>query len=489
MIVDNKIIKYIKNSCLLLALILVSCSDYLDTNIYGEPLLESFYKTPEDAERAVIAAYTPMREMYGRENFIASTSNDLLFGDIGTDDLLKGGARASDGPQLYEKELYNLTSSNKSVENIWKVNFKGVYFANLVLEKVPEIAFEDEARKKEIIAEAYFLRAYYYFDLVNTFGGVPLITEPLEVGEFNVPRTTQEAIYTLIEDDLKIAIPALPSRFDKGTDYLGHADKGAALGLMMRVSLYQNKMEQVKTYGDQLFTLSYKLEDDYGSIFNSVGEWGSGSIFEVNYSTNSDNLGGRMPHMMAPRSKGGIGFGQVKDDLRNEFEANDPRLDASFYNVTGGYGTEWFVRKYAWAPYTDYAIPSVGGKGNNANNIRIIRLSDAYLMYAEAIYNTDPGTAVEYVNKVRKRARGANAITVVPDLPAALSGQPLLDAIYHERRVELAGEGFRFHDLIRTNRAETILAPLGFQKNKHEIMPIPLSQISLSQGVLVQNNY
>ncbi|MGA9639461.1 RagB/SusD family nutrient uptake outer membrane protein [Flavobacterium sp.] len=489
-----KLYKKIKESSILFSVLvmattLVSCDkDYLDVGVYGTPEVASFYKTPTDAEQGLTAAYSPMREMYGRENFLASTSCSLLFGDIGTDDLLKGGARSNDGPQLFDKETYSLTTSNTAVEAIWKVNYKGILYANLVLNKVPDIVFTDANRKKEILAEAHFLRAYYYYYMVYTFGGVPLIDKVLEQGEYDTPRATKEATYAFIENDLKAAILDLPSRFTKPTTFLGHADKGAALGLMMRVSLYQNKMDQVKTYGEQLFLMPYVLAD-FSTIFRQEGEWNSGSIFEINMSSNANFLGTHMPNMMTPRSKGGIGFGQIQPSLRNEFEPNDPRFAASFYNVAGGYGTEWYNKKYSWAPYSNYSKPTTGGNGNSANNIRVIRLSDAYLMYAEAIYKNDPGTAVIYVNKVRKRARGTQPITVVPDLPALLSGDALRDAIYHERRVELAGEGLRFQDLIRTGRAKTILGPLGFIENKNEIMPIPISQVQLSKNILTQNNY
>ncbi|AWG23306.1 RagB/SusD family nutrient uptake outer membrane protein [Flavobacterium faecale] len=485
--------KKIKKSivvCSVLALgSLVSCNnDYLDVGVYGTPEVDSFYKSPVDAEQGITAAYSPMREQYGRENFLASTASTLLFGDIGTDDLLKGGARSNDGPQLFEKETYALTTSNTAAEAIWKVNFKGVLYANLVLAKVPAVDFTDANRKKEILAEAHFLRAYYYYYLVNTFGGVPLIDKPLEQGAYNVARSSKAETYTFIENDLKAAIADLPSRFAKPATYLGHADKGAALGLMMRVSLYQNKMGQVKTYGEQLFATPYVLAD-YTTIFRQEGEWNSGSIFEINMSSNASSLGTYITSMMTPRNKGGIGFGQIQPELRNEFEVNDPRLAASFYTVTGNYGTDWYNKKYSWAPYSNYAKPTTGGTGNSANNIRIIRLADAYLMYAEAIYKVDPATAVTYVNKVRKRARGTQPITVVPDLIATLSGDALRDAIYHERRVELAGEGLRFQDLIRTGRAKALLSPLGFVENKNEVMPIPYSQTELSQGVLLQNNY
>ncbi|MDO6738632.1 RagB/SusD family nutrient uptake outer membrane protein [Wenyingzhuangia sp. 2_MG-2023] len=488
----NRFKKNIKYFSLVLGVSLVSCSDdYLDVGAYGTPVLSNFYQTETDAEQGLIAAYSPLREMYGTENFLASTSNDLLFGDIGTDDILKGGARSNDGPQLFDKEIFNMTTSNTAIEAVWKVCYKGILYANLVLDKVPDIEFTDADYQKQILAEARFLRAYYYFDLVNSFGGVPLVDKPLETGEYVVPRSTQEEIYTFIEDDLKVAIEDLPSRFDQGTAYLGHADKGAALGMMMRVSLYQNKMGQVKTYGDQLLAMPYVLQD-YSTLFNNVGEWNSGSVFEINFSSNANKLGTLMPRMMTPRSIGGIGFGQIKQELIDAYEPNDPRLEASFYQLAdGGYGTTWYNRKYAWAPYSDYEIPTTGGFGNSANNVRVLRLADVYLMYAEAVYSTDPTTAIEYVNKVRKRAResGGSTVGIPADLPTTLTGDDLRDAIYKERRLELAGEGFRYHDLIRTGRAEAVLGSSGFVTNKYEIMPIPLSQVLLSQGVLTQNNY
>ncbi|MDO7173168.1 RagB/SusD family nutrient uptake outer membrane protein [Mariniflexile sp. AS56] len=487
----NNINRYIKYgfSILIVAMLFVSCTDDLDSKAYGEPVLEDFYKNPAQAEQALIAAYSSMSEIAGSD-FWGTMGNDVIFGEIGTDDFIKGGRTAENNAPLFERDNWAITTSNPIIEQMWKINYKGILFANLVIENVPNISFEDEVRKKEILAEAHFLRAFYYFDLVNSFGGVPIISKPLKIGEFNVPRATKEDSYKLIEDDLKIAIADLPSRLDRDASYTGRADKGAALGMMMRVSLYQNKMGQVETYGNQLFALGHELTPDYATIFQPEGEWNIGSLFEINFSSDASILGTGIPKRVNPNSNRGGGFVQARVDLRNEYETNDPRFGATLFFKDAPYGTDWYVRKYAWAPYTNYEIPTIGGDNNSANNIRIIRLADAYLMYAEAIYNTDPTKAIEYVNKVRTRARGTALPTVVPNLPDTLSGQPLLDAIYHERRVELAGEGFRFHDLVRTGRAEALLSPYGFVKGTHELMPLPVGQVTLSEGVLVQNpNY
>lgn len=487
-LLDN-IKRHIKYGLPAVILAITSCTDELDSEAYGEPVLENFYTNPVQAEQALVAAYSSMSEIAG-SNFWGTMGNDVIFGEIGTDDFIKGGRTAENNAPLFERDTWSISTSSQIIEQMWKVNYKGILFANLVLENIPNIDFDDEERKKEILAEAHFLRAFYYFDLVNSFGGVPIIDRPLAIGEFNVPRSTKEATYTFIENDLKIAIADLPSRLNRDASYTGRADKGAALGMMMRVSLYQNKMSQVETYGNQLFALGFELTPDYTTIFQPEGEWNSGSLFEINFSSDASILGTGIPRRVNPISNKGGGFVQAREGLRNEYEVNDPRFDATLFFEDYSYGTDWYVRKYAWAPYTNYDLPAIGGNNNSANNIRIIRLADAYLMYAEAIYLSDPTTAIEYVNRVRTRARGTADPSVVPNLPNSLTGQDLLDAIFHERRVELAGEGLRFHDLVRTGRAGALLSSYGFTEGTNEVMPLPINQITLSDGVLTQNpNY
>lgn len=486
---NNNIMRYMKYCLGILIMTFASCADNLDSEVYGEPVVETFYNTPGQAEQALIGAYSSMSELYG-SNFWGTMGTDIIFGEIGTDDFIKGGRTAENNAPLFQKDNWAVTTSNSVLIQLWKVNYKGILFANLVIENIPNITFTDEVRKKEILAEAHFLRAFYYFDLVNSFGGVPIIDRPLGIEEFNLPRGTKEDTYAFIEEDLKIAIADLPSRLSRDASYTGRADKGAALGMMMRVSLYQNKMGQVETYGNQLFALGHVLTTDYSTIFQPEGEWNSGSLFEINFTTDASILGTGIPKRVNPNNNAGGGFVQARDGLRNEYEPNDPRFDATLYFADLPYGTDWYVRKYAWAPYTGYGRPAIGGDNNSANNVRVIRLADAYLMYAEAVYNSDPTQAIEYVNKVRTRARGTELATVVPDLPYTLSGQSLLNAIYHERRVELAGEGFRFHDLVRTNRAGNLLSSYGFIEGTHEVTPLPVDQVTLSEGVLIQNpNY
>lgn len=479
---------------LMLGFAVIGCKQYLDVEPIGQIPSSNFYQTQTDAKQALIATYSPVREMISNENFARAQINDVIWADVGTDDIFKGGGSSSDGPQLIQKESYQITSSNPVVQNKWSVNYKGIQFCNIIFQRVPSIPFADTLLKRRYLAEARFLRAFYYFDLLKNFGGVPIVDAVYDnESDYNKKRSTKDEVYAFIESDLAKAINDLPSRFDAAYPKadIGSADKGAALGLRIKVAAFRNKMAEVKTYSEQLFTITgYKLTPNFGDIFQPAGEWNSESIFEINAGSFSDNRGSLMARFVSARSPAaGVGFDQISNDLRNEFEANDPRQAASFYTVTQpNYGTNWYNRKYSFTPYSLYSKANVGAAvANGPQNLRVIRLADIYLLYAESVYVTAPLVAIDYVNRVRRRARGMAGVSVVPDLASILTGQALLNAIYHERRVELAGEGHRFFDLIRTSRAAKVLASFGFKEGVNELLPLPALELSLSQGVLQQN--
>ncbi|PWJ58019.1 putative outer membrane starch-binding protein [Dyadobacter jejuensis] len=488
--VNQKYSRIIWKSWLLGAtfLTMVACEEKLDLTPYGQPVEQTFYKTEQDAIQAINAAYYPLREI-GQ-----GWRNDLVVGDIGTDDAIKGGVNVEDNGGLLEKETYRLTSANATLALRWKANYQGIYYANIVLDKVPSIDMSEDL-KKRILGEAHFLRAFYHFDLVKLYGGVPLGDKILPIdGKF--AKASKEEIYAFVEAEFNLAKENLPLKSKNVGVNKGRADKGAAIGMMVRVSAYLNKMDKVRQYAEELFALNeYSLDPDFGAIYQPTGEWGPGSIFEINYYPSNDpgwlqGQGNLTATAAGPRTIGGWGFGQLKQDLLDEFETGDPRKEASTYLVGGqAYGTGIFNRKYSYTPYSKYEYAKVGSiPTNGPHNYRILRLADVYLMYAEAQYALGNETvAREYVNKVRTRARGDQPASVLPNLAASVSGQDLIDAIYHERRVELAGEGLRYWDLIRTGRAEKVLGPLGFKKGLNEVFPLPIADIILSDGVLVQN--
>lgn len=262
-------------------------------------------------------------------------------------------------------------------------------------------------------------------------------------------------------------------------------------------------MPGVKQYCEQFFTLGgYTLAPTFKEVFQNVGENGSGSIFEIQFKDAEigwgSELGTAVAYAFGPRDNaayGGWGFNHARQELLDEFETDDPRLGHSFFNIPGqSYapldGTNsYFGAKMALTPYSDYDLPTQSSR-DSANNWRVIRLADVYLMYAEAIASSDPGMAVDYVNLVRARAReGNNAI--LANVPSSTTGVDLMNAIKHERRVELAFEGLRFQDLVRWGDLD-FLETLGFTEGKHEKWPIPQDELDNynDESILWQNpNY
>jgi hypothetical protein len=313
-----------------------------------------------------------------------------------------------------------------------------------------------------------------------------------------------ESVYPLIISDLEAAIDDLPVSVSE--NQLGRVTKGAAEALLARVLLFENdesKMDQVASLCESVIQSSeYSLLSSYGDIWSKDGEWSSESVFEITYSENSTsdwgsfgwgggegNVGVQFIGMRdynGPTYATGWSFCPVSTELQSDM-LGDPRysqtiIDASTIpgaSYTPGYqNTGYFMRKYA--PLADNVAPDGDPALNWGNNIREIRYADVLLMAAEGLVrsNGSEGTARTYLNQVRDRVG-------LP--PVNSSGSQLLEDIYTERRFELATEGHRFFDLLRTGKAEQVLGGQGFVESIHKYLPIPQQEIDASQGVLTQN--
>ncbi|MEH0158206.1 RagB/SusD family nutrient uptake outer membrane protein [Limibacter armeniacum] len=403
----------------------------------------------------------------------------------------------------------------------------------------------DKNLQKRVVAEAKFVRAYYYYDLVKNFGGVPLVKQALALDEMTFERADAKEVYAFIEEDLKAAVEDLPLKSQMEiAEQVGRATKGAALAMLVKVSASQasegysrqsfydpNKWADAKEYAEQLFALGkYSLYmGDYHDIFTEAGENGPGSIFEIQYYDSPLNDGattdnGNFNTFLNNTWFGGAdpyGKHGVTYDAYLAFEDGDPRREASIINIVK-YADQWgedpedAFTLTGFANYKHYIskeeYQALGNQRNSPINERIIRLSDIYLLYAEASYHTgDEATALQYVNMVRERARGAGTI------PADISstGTALLEDIYLERRRELVSEGHRWHDLVRTGRldelnadgykvkasitrdgvggyivtdsGDPIFKPTNLAPTTHIYFPIPISEIDNSGGVITPN--
>ena len=478
----------------LTATLLLSCSDdFVNVNSQDENS-ENFFNTEEDYQNALIGAYDLLQSSY----------LNVMLGEIASDNTLAGGESATDVPGIQEIDDMIHTPINDQLRDIWNWMYGGVNRANYILEFKDKIDFPN---KPNVLGQATFLRAYYYFELVKFFGDVPLaVDQRLLFGDQNtIDRTPAAQVYAQIELDLIYAAENLPPNQTQ----TGRVTKGAAQALLGRVYLYQNKFAQAApVLDDGINSGVYDLVADYSTLFENDNENNIESVFEIQYtdlegagfgclqcSEGNVAIGFNGPrNFNGPLFESGFSFNVPtqevfdafdQDDARREFaildivafaQANTDFNDGAGVSFTEGFEhTGYFNRKY---------IPRVGdtniGDQNltNPNNYRAIRFADVLLMGAEA-HNQGDGNdelARQYLNRVRER-------TTLEDVNA--SGSALTQAIYNERRLELVGEGHHFFDLVRTGRAAQEIE--GFTAGKNEIFPIPLVEIQLAGNRWAQN--
>jgi len=482
-------------SLLLVASLVIAtgCEDFLQKDPQGELTQEAFPVTASDALLATNAVYVSVRNW-------AYHSGGYPIMDIMSDDAHKGSNPNDQLPTVGPFETFTYTTTQDGLDRWWSALYKGIKRANVVIEKVPSITMEEQLRTR-YIAEARFLRGLFYFDLVRAFGGVPKVTTTVPATK--IPRSTASEIYELVITDLEYAAQYLPEKSLYGPDDAGRATKGAAKSLLARVYLFLGDYENAEKYALEVIASDeYDLEDNFADANGKNGEHGVESVFEVGAMEVEGAGGNQYANTQGVRGSPnrGWGFNRPSLDLRNSFEPGDPRLDATIIDLGEtldgiliiGDGTtpdevvvdgtvtevECYNQK-VWYPGTN-TITQWG------HNRRLIRYADVLLMAAEALNENDkPGDALLYLNAVRERAREGNS-SILPDVTVT-GKDDLRTAILEERRHELALEGHRFWDLVRTGRAATVLGPMGFETGKHELFPIPQNEIDISQGSLQQN--
>ena len=487
--------KFIIFLCLLT---LGACSDMLNEQPRGDYAEAAFYQTSAQAVLAINAAYQPLS--------FASDNNRLwVFGDVASDDAAKGGD-PGDQADIGLVDNFQIFPTNGPVESEWGVLYEGINRANLVLQRVPAINM-DATLKNRVLGEARFLRAVYYFYLVNIYGDVPLILEPLNADKLQVTQSPVSTIYTqAIEADLLVAIQNLPAAH-AGPD-VGRATKGAAQALLAKAYLYQQKWQPaLETAQAVINGGQYDLLPVYGNNFRAAYKNNRESVFAVQHLSGQVPFqGNRLNQWFAPRpNENGYFFDAPTPGFVAEFEQTatkvaDPRLD---YSV-GRAGTTWLNGEPfdpQWSP-TGYlnkkhvqplAEVPAATKGDGNLNYVMIRYADVLLIAAEALNELNRGAeALPYLNRVRKRARESYLndpalapATGTPTVPANLlpdvvntSQTNLRDAIRHERRVELGLEFHRYFDLVRYGQAyaEAALRDKNYSFAKNRYVPLPQSE-------------
>jgi hypothetical protein len=502
--------KTIKNKYLFVAFAIItltglgSCSsDYLDVTPVGTDLESEYYQTQEEAYSGVVAVYDVMRQS------TSSFNNTVSLLNAASDDHYAGGGSSTDGAGIQAVSNYTSTSVTMP-DDFFSKYYQGIYRANYLLTKLPDIDM-DESYTERYTAECKALRAWYYFNLVRLFGNIPLITTPLTTSEYyNVTQATSDEVYAQIEQDLLDAIDVLPTTVSASTE-AGRFSQGTARAILGEVYLTEGKnalaaaqFELVNGTPGGTSQYGYSLLADYADLWDFDNKYNSESILETAHSSSSDaswdtwgtgtDEGNTLNVMVGPRGytlssssttapdlPSGWSFNPITQDLYDAIK-DDPRFSSTVLDLTAlvaageitylaGYQDTGYLL-YKFIPTQD-DVTTGGGDSvlNYDQNFYNIRLADTYLLECEALNYT--GTRAQaLLDAVRARV-GLASVTVSET------------AVANERRLELAGEGHRFFDLVRTGKAATTLASRGFVSGVNEIFPIPYAELENTK--LVQN--
>ncbi len=483
--------KLFKVSLFSIFLLVVSagCEKFLTVDPPYTQDVENFFETKEDYERALTGAY----------DLLQGSFMSFWIGEIASDNSIAGGESVNDSQGLHQIDEMTHGGVNNELRNVLRWNYAGITRANYLLENKDKIDFQG---KEHIIAEARFLRGYYYFELVKFFGDIPLIVDKrIGIDEaMQLPRTPKAEVYAQIEADFAYAASILnPVASQKG-----RATKGAALAFLGKAYLYQNKFALAASTFDEVIAMGmYSLIPDYNLLFAANNENNSETVFDVQY---SGLEGGSYGCYICLEGNAAVGFqgirqynGPVYGDgnsynlptqaLYDAFSSLDIRRGATILDIDAFIATQPNPSSISYAIgagghtgfYNNKYIKRQGEIGLPDNdltspvNYRVIRYADVLLMAAEAHYqNGNTATAQSLVTQIRQRV-GIQPIPVNS-----------IDVIYRERRYELSGEGHRFFDLVRTGKAADFIP--GFVVGKHELFPIPQVEIDLVGGNWSQNN-
>lgn len=429
----------------------------------------NFYKTKSDALAAVTSAYAPVR-LNG-----SSTRNYVILGEIPTDNMFPL-LNNNDRVQL---DQYAHTPQNGILRETWQIFFQGITRCNVVIDRVPQIAMEEPLRNR-LVAEAKFLRAFYYYHLVRLFGDLPLVTkEVTSLDELTYPKRDPTAkVYEQVITDLKDAETGLPAAYTAADQ--GRATKGAAQAFLASVYLTLKQYQLAADKAAQLMAPAsgYGLWDNYRDVFDIRNEFGKEAIFDAQFLSGPSGQGGNLIAFFAQENNriAGRGFGsfQPTQELYDQFGLMDSRKAVFF---TRGTDNKYYCNKWIDAD----ALTS----DQSDNNYPLMRYAEVVLTFAEAynelnapINNND---AYKAVNSIRKRA-GLNDLV-------GLTQAQLREAILKERRLELCFEGQRWFDLVRTGRLVSTLTTAGTSnvREYHNVFPIPQFEIDLNPNLKPQN--
>ena len=442
----------------------------------------NFYKNADDAKAAVSAVYDPLNS----SNLYAQVM--WILQDQATDDAEWGNGRSTANQPKNDLDKYTFTPATNTFQSIWTSVYQAINRANTVIARVPAVPMDNDL-KARYIAEAKFMRGFYYFTLVRLFGGVPIITaETTSLDNLSTARATADDVYKLIVQDFTDAEATLPTTYS--TADRGRATKGAAKAFLSKVYLTRQDWANASTKAKEVIDLStYDLWANFADAFAIANKNGKEAVFEMQALSGGFGEGSWMQGYMRPnfdRVNGVAGFGDdpPTENLYRTYRADDKRRNVTLrlYSTTT---TPAAPASVVFPCYVyKYLDPTATANGDGGNNYPIIRYPDVLLTYAEALNEQGANNANAYttINRIRNRAG-------LPNLTPNLSQAQFRDSLLLERRLELAFEGHRWFDLVRTKRLISVMKaqnPTILVDEHHYLFPIPQTERDINPQ-LTQN--
>jgi len=511
-----------------------SCEDFLTLDKPGVYTDDTYFTNEKAADELLIGCYSIHRSGWPHTFLFALA----YMADIRSADAIRAASPQQHNQVNVETYSHNQQPNNSQVLSWWNYFYDGIGRSNIAIDKINDIpvtgnaetGFSTKDVKNRMLAEAKCLRAYYYAFLVKLWGDVPLVLEPLSPSDFAISKSPRENIFDQIFEDLRFASAHLTL---KAGITAGRVTKGMAMFLLVQNLVYQAGLDASHENWEMAYQIAdslvngplqgeYSLLDNYGEIWMEGNDFNDETIYEV-VSVNDVTFRHDYLVYMYPRfvkdedgnRKGCWGFGSIAptQDLVDAFETHgspgdpdyweDPRLqysvwregdivpigtnEGSFKGVNdslpvflGDSPSGYYMKKY-------WIHNEPAGFENQPINIKIYRFADLILLHSECAFRTGKeDVARASLERIRNRARHGNQ-DILPEVTS--SGQELLEAIWHERRVELNQECQRWYDIQRMGkvREEIEKQTYPLEPDKYfvylpgrELLPIPQSEIDLN---------
>jgi hypothetical protein len=444
---------YLKYSLFVFALLLTTqCSDLLEPQPIDLLTDDTVLNEPKDVPNVEVGLYSAFR------NIIPSA---VIAGDCTADMLLFNGTFS----QYRELGTKQITSANASALSLWGSIYNTVYIANFILERLPEVPGVPAAQRDKVLATAHFLRGYAYFVALYSFGGVPLVTETAIDANRNIPRATESDLLAFILDDYNAAVGKLPVQPANA----GFAGSYALNAAFAKYYLYIGNWAKAEQHATAVISSNqFSLEPSFATLVTE--DFTDEAIFEMGYTLNDD------PGTSA------TGLNNIFVGRREMIPSNEVVVALASIESGERFSSIRFKAELLKGNDNGWSVAKYGTADEDNNNVVVFRLGEMYLIRAEA--RTQQGKVTEArddINLLRDRAKA-------PLVPTVNQSQ-MIQIIEAERRYELAFEGNRWYDLVRTGRAKAVMSNFSANwKDTYELWPIPQREIQNNPSLVGNQN-